>query len=61
MLYSFWFDKTRIPRENLLNRHANVAPDGTYSSPFDSNVKRFAAMVGMRTHKTSNFSNNVSG
>eukprot|EP00698_Gefionella_okellyi_P014564 TRINITY_DN4037_c0_g1_i3.p2 TRINITY_DN4037_c0_g1~~TRINITY_DN4037_c0_g1_i3.p2 ORF type:complete len:571 (+),score=127.89 TRINITY_DN4037_c0_g1_i3:352-2064(+) len=41
----FWFDRTRIPRENLLNRFADVSPDGSYSSPFDHNTKRFGAMV----------------
>ncbi|KAJ4850820.1 hypothetical protein Tsubulata_037026, partial [Turnera subulata] len=27
-----WFDKARIPRENLLNRFAEVTPDGQYVS-----------------------------
>ena len=27
------FDHVRVPRENLLNKYADVAPDGTYTSP----------------------------
>ncbi|MGW4479018.1 acyl-CoA dehydrogenase family protein [Rhodococcus triatomae] len=40
------FDHVRIPRENLLNRYADVAADGTYSSPIDSPNRRFFTMVG---------------
>ncbi len=40
------FDHVRIPRENLLNRYADVAADGTYSSPIDSPTRRFFTMVG---------------
>ncbi|EME19233.1 acyl-CoA dehydrogenase family protein [Rhodococcus triatomae] len=40
------FDHVRIPRENLLNRYADVAPDGAYSSPIDSPNRRFFTMVG---------------
>ncbi|MEX3504482.1 acyl-CoA dehydrogenase family protein [Corynebacterium sp. LK2510] len=39
------FDHVRIPRENLLNRFADVAPDGTYSSPIDSKNRRFFTML----------------
>ncbi|MDH6194868.1 acyl-CoA oxidase [Mycobacterium frederiksbergense] len=40
------FDQVRIPRENLLNRYADVAPDGTYSSPIESPARRFFTMLG---------------
>ncbi|MGV7688477.1 acyl-CoA oxidase, partial [Mycobacterium kansasii] len=30
------FDRVRIPRRELLNRYADVAEDGTYSSPIES-------------------------
>ncbi|MEE2033593.1 acyl-CoA dehydrogenase family protein [Rhodococcus chondri] len=40
------FDQIRIPRENLLNRYADVEPDGTYSSDIDSPTRRFFTMVG---------------
>ena len=40
-----WFDKVRIPRENMLDRFASVAPDGTYESPIPSDGKRFFTML----------------
>lgn len=40
-----WFDKVRIPRENLLDRFATVAVDGTYESPIPSAGKRFFTML----------------
>ncbi|MFD1815025.1 acyl-CoA dehydrogenase [Rhodococcus gannanensis] len=40
------FDQVRVPRESLLNRYADVAPDGTYSSPIESSNRRFFTMVG---------------
>ncbi len=40
------FDNVRVPRENLLNRFADVAPDGTYSSPIENSNRRFFAMLG---------------
>ncbi|MCV7281339.1 acyl-CoA dehydrogenase family protein [Mycolicibacterium flavescens] len=40
------FDKVRVPRENLLNRYGDVAPDGTYSSPIESPGRRFFTMLG---------------
>jgi acyl-CoA oxidase len=40
------FDHVRIPRENLLNRYADVAPDGTYTSPIESASRRFFTMLG---------------
>ncbi len=40
------FEYVRIPRENLLNRFADVAADGTYSSPIDKESRRFFTMLG---------------
>jgi acyl-CoA oxidase len=40
------FDSVRIPRENLLNRYGDVAPDGTYDSPIASPGRRFFTMLG---------------
>lgn len=40
------FDQVRIPRDYLLNRYADVAPDGTYSSPIASPGRRFFTMLG---------------
>jgi acyl-CoA oxidase len=40
------FDQVRVPREALLNRFGDVAPDGTYSSPIDNVNKRFFTMLG---------------
>jgi len=43
---SIWFDRVRVPREHLLNRHGDVAPDGTYRSPIASPDARFFTMLG---------------
>ena len=40
------FDQVRVPRENLLNRFADVAPDGTYSSDIENANRRFFTMLG---------------
>ncbi|MBA4023189.1 MAG: acyl-CoA oxidase [Gordonia sp.] len=40
------FDHVRIPRDNLLNRYADVAEDGTYSSPIENENRRFFTMLG---------------
>ncbi|MCH9666450.1 MAG: acyl-CoA dehydrogenase family protein [Actinomycetia bacterium] len=40
------FDHVRVPRENLLNKYADVAPDGTYSSPIENVGRRFFTMLG---------------
>ena len=40
------FDQVRIPRQNLLDRFAQVAADGTYSSPIASPSRRFFTMLG---------------
>ena len=36
-----WFDQVRVPRKNLLNRFADVSPEGDYSSPITSDSRRF--------------------
>src|SRR4051812_9751021 len=41
-----WFDHVRIPRENLLDKYAQVAADGTYFSPIENSTKRFFTMIG---------------
>ena len=41
-----WFEHVRVPRENLLRRYGDVAPDGTYTSPIASKGRRFFTMLG---------------
>jgi len=41
-----WFDRVRVPRTNLLNRYADVTPEGEYASPIASASKRFFTMLG---------------
>jgi acyl-CoA oxidase len=41
-----WFDHVRVPRENLLDRYAQVAEDGTYTSPIEHETRRFFTMLG---------------
>ena len=41
-----WFDRVRVPRTHLLNRFADVSVDGVYSSPIESDSKRFFTMIG---------------
>ena len=41
-----WFDNVRVPRDALLDRFGSVAPDGTYSSPIESESRRFFTMLG---------------
>ncbi len=41
-----WFDEVRVPREALLNRYADVTPDGRYESPIENPNKRFFTMLG---------------
>ena len=41
-----WFDGVRVPREALLNRFADVAEDGTYSSAIENPNRRFFTMLG---------------
>jgi len=40
------FDQVRVPRENLLNKYADVEPDGTYVSDIDNPSRRFFTMLG---------------
>ena len=40
-----WFDQVQIPRENLLDRFAQVDADGTYHSEIASEGKRFFTML----------------
>ena len=41
-----WFNNVRVPRENLLNRFADITPEGEYESPIAGESKRFFTMVG---------------
>ncbi|KAG0576313.1 hypothetical protein KC19_5G071100 [Ceratodon purpureus] len=40
-----WFDKVRIPRENLLNAVADVTPDGQYVSSIKNPDQRFGVFM----------------
>ncbi|MDA5282201.1 acyl-CoA dehydrogenase family protein [Streptomyces sp. Isolate_45] len=40
------FDGVRVPREALLNRFADVTPDGVYESAIDDPNRRFFTMLG---------------
>jgi acyl-CoA oxidase len=41
-----WFDGVRIPRDNLLNRFADVTDGGRYESPIENPDRRFFTMLG---------------
>ncbi len=41
-----WFDGVRVPRENLLDRYAQVSPEGEYHSKIENPGKRFFTMLG---------------
>jgi acyl-CoA oxidase len=41
-----YFDKVRVPRDNLLDRYAQVSPAGEYSSPLENKDRRFFTMLG---------------
>jgi acyl-CoA oxidase len=41
-----WFDQVRVPRDALLDRYGQVAPDGTYTSPIENGSRRFFTMLG---------------
>jgi acyl-CoA oxidase len=40
------FADVRVPREALLDRYGHVAEDGTYTSPIESESRRFFTMLG---------------
>lgn len=40
------FNKVRIPRRNLLDRFANIDEAGNYTSPIESDARRFFTMLG---------------
>uniref|UniRef100_A0A2P2JHP5 Acyl-coenzyme A oxidase n=2 Tax=Rhizophora mucronata TaxID=61149 RepID=A0A2P2JHP5_RHIMU len=44
-----WFEKVRIPRENLLNSVADVSPGGKYLSPIEDPDQRFVAFLAPLT------------
>ncbi|MEE8526031.1 MAG: acyl-CoA dehydrogenase family protein, partial [Thermoanaerobaculia bacterium] len=41
-----WFEHVRVPRHNLLDRFAQVAADGSYTSSIPSPSRRFFTMLG---------------
>jgi acyl-CoA oxidase len=41
-----WFHQVRVPRDALLDRYGQVAPDGTYTSPIENPTRRFFTMLG---------------
>jgi len=41
-----WFDQVRVPRDNLLNRYADVDEHGNYTSPIENPNRRFFTMLG---------------
>jgi acyl-CoA oxidase len=41
-----WFDSIRVPRDNLLNRYADVTGTGVYESAIDNPDRRFFTMLG---------------
>ncbi|MCW2842561.1 MAG: acyl-CoA oxidase domain protein [Nocardioides sp.] len=41
-----WFDGVRVPRTALLNRFADVTPEGVYESEIENPNKRFFTMLG---------------
>lgn len=41
-----WFNHVRVPRFNLLNKFGNIDENGFYSSPIESESRRFFTMLG---------------
>ena len=41
----FTFDHVRVPRDNLLDRYGAIDAEGTYSSPIESDGRRFFTML----------------
>ncbi len=42
----FWFEKVKVPRNNLLNRFGGITEDGVYKSEIENPNKRFFTMLG---------------
>jgi acyl-CoA oxidase len=40
------FDQVRVPRANLLDRFGSITDDGAYTSPIESDGRRFFSMLG---------------
>jgi acyl-CoA oxidase len=40
------FDQVRVPRQALLDRYAQVGPEGEYTSPIENPTRRFFTMLG---------------
>ncbi|TPX61244.1 acyl-CoA oxidase [Spizellomyces sp. 'palustris'] len=40
-----WFSNVRIPAENILNKYADILPDGTYKSAINSRRARFLVVA----------------
>src|SRR3712207_9427401 len=40
------FDHVTVPRDMLLDRYGQVAPDGTYTSSIENETRRFFTMLG---------------
>lgn len=45
-LYLYRFDNVRIPRDNLLNKYANVTEDGKYETSIPHAGTRFNTTIG---------------
>ena len=41
-----WFDRVKIPKDNLLNRFGDIDENGNYDSPLKNPSKRFFTMLG---------------
>src|SRR3954449_11695568 len=41
-----WFDQVRVGRDALLDRYAQVSPDGVYTSEIENPTRRFFTMLG---------------
>ncbi|KMZ58548.1 Acyl-CoA oxidase [Zostera marina] len=54
-----WFDKLRIPRENLLNSLSDVMPDGRFISSIDNPDERFATLLAPLTAGRVNIPSNA--
>lgn len=41
-----WFDRVRVPKENLLNRFGDIDDNGNYTSSIENPSRRFFTMLG---------------